>query len=77
VADVNDPPASLPLYRLGDEIFAELETLTVDAGDCQLRLYAPAGQREFLKIGSVVSARFDSPLRQMIRNEFGRHIKPA
>src|SRR5262249_30708530 len=77
VADVNEPPASLSLHRLGDEIFAELETLTVDAGDCQLRLYAPAGQREFVKLRSVVSARFDSPLRQMIRNKFARHIKPA
>src|SRR5262249_27496254 len=77
VADVNEPPASLSLHRLGDEIFAELETLTVDASDCHLRPYAPAAQRKFLKIRSVFPPRFDSPLRQMIRNEFGRHIKPA
>src|SRR5215510_2038889 len=76
-ADVDHPSARPSRDRLGDESLAELETLPVDAGRRLFGQNTTAGQRELLKIGSIASARSDSPFRQMLRDEFGRHIKPT
>src|SRR5262249_35262464 len=77
VAYVNEPSTRPSREGIGDEALAELEILPVDAGHRIFRQNTTAVQRELLEIGSIASSRSDSPFRQMVRDEFGGHIKPA